>query len=395
MSQVRDYANEFSNVDPAFADDFHDIMGDLRRRCPVARSNDYAGYWVLTKFDDVRDACRDWQTFSSADGVRPHMAGKDVPLMYPEESDPPLHQEWRQILNPYFSPKLVDGWRAAIATISDELIDGFVGAGEVDLVSAFAQQVPLRTIFEVVLGLPDELARQCHQLADLAVFDGDIEVSTRALRELHGVAHGVVTSPDDDAGWGGAVNAIRNAVIGGAPASDYDRSSVLMMLILAGLETTTNLLSGALWRLAEDRELFDRVSADPDLIPAMVDECLRHEGIVALMGRRLARDVEMRGTTMRAGDWAMVSFASANRDSEVFENADEFDIDRGVNKHIGFGVGIHRCLGSHLARSESIVALDRIIARCAGLKLQDGAERAYRVRIARGLVRVPVVVDPA
>ncbi|HEY1282211.1 MAG TPA: cytochrome P450 [Acidimicrobiales bacterium] len=384
--------DRFSLLDARLAEDFHGVMGELRRHCPVPHSPDYAGYWVLTKYDDVRLAARDWKTFSSADGVRPHMHGSSSPLTLPEESDPPVHDLWRHILNPYFSPGAVGALLPAIARIADELLDEASSMSEVDLADAFARPLPLRVIFEQVLDLPADMAVECRILADRAVFGVDVNQSVAAAKALHDVACQVITAAGPDTPGSPIVEALRVATIDGQPAKLADKSSVLMLLIMAGLETTTNLINGALWRLAEDPAVFGRLQADPSIIPSAVEEFVRHEGVVAFMGRRLTRDIEVRGRQLAKGEWVMLSFASANRDSEEFDDADTFDIERSGNRHIGFGAGIHRCLGSHLARAEMIVALERFVARVAEMHLVPGARPAYSLRIARGLRSVPTVV---
>ncbi len=347
-------------------------------------------FWMMTRMDDIRAALQAPQLFSSR-AVVP--IDPDPPYMWiPEMLDPPVHTKWRQLLGPMFSPAAVARLEPRVAQRFDEILDDIASRGECDYVADVALRFP-NTIFMEIMGLPVGDADQ------FQVWETDIlhtgatgnEKSLQAMNEVIAYFAGLVAtrrqSPRDD-----LVSAAIGFEIDGQAVSDEDLLSMCLLLFMAGLDTVAMQLSYSMLHLATHDDDRRRVVEDPSLFPGAIEEFLRYYSFVT-PGRKITADSEFHGCPVKAGQMAFLPLVAANRDPAEFSDADRVLIDRDENRHIAFGAGPHRCLGSHLARQELRIGLMDWHARIPHYRLADGAEiREHGGQI--GLDNLPLVWDP-
>jgi cytochrome P450 len=362
----RDIFRDFDIDDPAFNENFFDVLDDLVEGCPVARSNVGTGYWLVTRQEDIRRVGQDWKTFSSAKGYQPNRPD-GLPYLYPEESDPPKHTAWRRALNPHLSPKAIDGYDVQIREDCNTLIDRFIDRGECEFISEFGAKLPGWAFFKNVMGVPVD---------DLDKLVEGVEMGTFAQPSrgdmVDTIAAGVEYEP-------------------GVPCPWEDRVSVIVDLTFGGIATTTFVMAGAVDFLARHPEQRRWLVENPDAIPRAVEEFVRCFPPVVALGRTCTRDVEVAGTEMKEDDFVMLMYGSANRDPAVVGNPTEIDLNRDSVLHSAFGVGVHRCIGSNLARLELKVTFEELLRRIPEFSIKPGTEPIYETGFLRTMKNLHIV----
>jgi hypothetical protein len=288
---------------------------------------------------------------------------------------------------PFFAPARVAAWRPKIEQLTDGLIGEFVDRGSCDAAQEYAQHIPVHVIAEM-LGVPssdsDQFRTWVHELLELAAID--FEVAVRALTEFQTYLNEQIAarrkSPGDD-----LISFLLGATLDGRPLNEDEVFGGCLLLLMAGIDTTWSAIGAALWHLADNQENQQRLRQEDELWPSAIEELLRAFAPVT-MAREVTTDVQFQGCPMKAGDPLLLPFPAANRDPEAFDAADEVQLDRPDNRHFAFGVGIHRCLGSNLARLELTVAVERFLARVPTFSLADPSA----VRWSGGQVRGPRVL---
>ena len=370
-----DASTSFDHNDPAFVADPYPAYAEMRAHHPVLHSDRYQGYWVLSRYDDVRRGLLDWETFSSATPgttsipVSVRRTFNEIPL----EVDPPEHTRYRAIVNRWFAKATVERLEPQIRSIAAELVDAFAGAGECDLVQEFALPLVGRSL-AVFLHLPQsEAPRWISWMED--IFHGrlhDPARADRASRELIDYLDGLAAdrrrAPRDD-----FFSLLATATFDGRPLTDLEIRGYTVVTFTAGHETTVNGIGNSLWHLSEHPEDRARLLAEPALLPTAIEEFLRHMSPIQLLGRNATCDAELHGETIRRGDVVALSYGSANRDERVFLDPDRCVIDRRPNRHLAFGTGPHACLGAHLARLEMRVALEEILRRMPDYEVAEAS----------------------
>ena len=358
----------------------------------MARSEKFRGMWVPTRSADIEEIARDTTTFSSRSPLVTEFGsmaefGFKVP---PISSDPPYHTEFRRLLLPYFAPARIAAWRPKIETLCDSLIDGFVDRGSCDAAQDYAQHIPVQVIAEM-LGVPkdasDQFRKWVHELLELAPTDFELAIST--LIEFHGFLTEQVedrrANPGDD-----LISFLLAATLDGRPLEEGEVFGGCLLLLMAGIDTTWSAIGAAIWHLAGNQENQRRLRDDDELWPSAIEELLRAFAPVT-MAREVTTDVDFGGCPMKAGDPLLLPFPAANRDPEAFADADQVLLDRPDNRHFAFGVGIHRCLGSNLARLELTIALQHFLNRVPAFHLADPGA----VRWSGGQIRGPRILPIA
>jgi cytochrome P450 len=392
---VSDWATDFDVLEPGYVADPFGIWDELRRKCPIAHSGRRGREWLPTRYEDVTAIAHDIEHFSSLDVVvipleidRP----EDGVLPYgfpPISADPPLHTWTRRLLLPWFSHRRVAEYEGLTRALCRSLLDAFVGDGRADAAADYAQQIPVRVVASIlgvqaeqadtfigwvrdVLEFADDMDRRVHAIGELInYFSSEIE-----LRRKH---------PGDD-----LLSYLLQVDMEGAPVEEGVVLGVAALVLIAGVDTTWSAIGSSLWHLATHEADRARLAKDPGLIPVAVEEFLRAYSPVT-MARVVTSDVEYAGCPMKAGDKVLMNFPAANRDPEMFENADTVVLDRAYNRHVAFGSGIHRCAGSNLARMELRVALEEWLRRIPEFQLADGAEVTWAGGQVRGPRLLPVV----
>ena len=354
----------------ACADDPHPVYQEMHARCPVGRENGLFGpSATLSRYDDVLWALKHPEVFSSKDVVK---IGNDVPLI-PLSIDPPEHAKYRRLLDPQFSPKRMAELEPEARALVNEIIDEFVASGECDFHEDFATPLP-STIFLALMGLPQEdLPQFLHWRDDTIRPQADENGTVDQKREAAGKAienyfetqiEEKRSHPDDR-----LLSTIVHGEIEGRPLTHDELLGTTHLLLLGGLDTVTATLDCMIVFLAQNPERRGAVIQDGSLVIGAVEELLRHQTPVMMVPRIVAQDVEMSGVKLVAGDGAILLIGAANADLDEFDDASDVRFDRERNRHLAFGGGAHRCLGSHLARLELVVALEEFHRRIPDYEL--------------------------
>jgi cytochrome P450 len=363
----------------------------MQEHAPVLRMD---GLVMISRHDDVMHALRHPELFSSnMDAID---IGNIRPLI-PLQIDPPDHVKFRRLLDPLFSPKEVAKLEPEVRRLVNELIDDFEASGECEFSDQFAIPLPC-TVFLALLGLPlddlDLFLRFKNAIIRPGGSDGDEarSIQRAAGQEIYAYFQSVVDArraePRDD-----LISGFIAAEVDGTRLSDNDILDICYLFLLAGLDTVTASLTCAVAYLARHPDRRDAITAHLALVPAAVEELLRWESIVPGVPRVAMNDVEISGETVRAGESVMCMIGAANIDPSEFPDADVVDLERTANRHLAFGGGLHRCLGSHLARLEMRVALEELHRRLPDYAIKAGETPRYTMGI-RAVEYLPLVFAP-
>jgi cytochrome P450 len=305
----------------------------------------------------------------------------------PITSDPPHHKPYKQLLLPLFTAEAMTGLEPKARAICNELIDKFIADGHCDAAQQYTRHIPVRVIAHM-LGVPetdsDQFIKWIHEILELGITDE--MVLMQATREMAEYFAGHIaerrTRPKDD-----LMSQLLAARIDGKPLDDRHLNGMLRLLLIAGIDTTWSGIGAALWHLARTPTDRDRLNAEPALMPTAIEEFLRAFSPVT-MAREVVKDTEIGGCPIKAGNMVLLSFPAANRDPAVFPDADKVIIDRTENRHSAFGLGIHRCVGSNLARLEMTVAVEEWLKRVPRFTL--AGEVAWSEGTVRGPRQLPI-----
>ena len=378
--------------------------GRLRERSPVHRSR-VLNAWVFTRYADVEAILRDFRRFSNRpDSVSPDRRRRrsvppraDWTMLF---LDPPDHTRLRSLVNQAFTPRVVDALEPHIRTVTHELLDAVDDPAGFDLMRAVAGPLPVIVIAEMLGVPPEDRARFAEWSHDRArILEPLVGARERERAAAAGEAFDAYflpiiqarrREPRDD-----IISALARAEEAGDALTERETLTMLRLLLIAGNETTTNLIGNGVLALLEHPEQLRLLREDPSRIPAAVEELLRFDTPVQLDLRGVADDCEMHGVRLRRGEPAVLALGAANRDPEAFDEPDRLDVTRSRSSNISFGRGIHHCLGAPLARLEARVALEVLLERYASLRLIGKRPDFRRAVVLRGLGSLPVRAAPA
>jgi cytochrome P450 len=395
IEPVGDWATDFDVLAEEYVQRPFAIWDELRTRCPIAKTDRRGRAWLPTTYDDVTTIAHDTSAFSSLDvsviAIVPEEGDEDkLPYgMPPISADPPLHTWTRRLLLPWFSHRRVDSYEEMTRDLCRSLIDGFLADGSADAARGYAQQIPVRVI-ATILGVPEEMSDTfTGWVRDSLEFADDPE---RRRRGNYGIGYYLWDqmqvrreSPGDD-----LLSFLLHAEVDGGPIDLAIVLGMAMLTLIAGIDTTWSAIGSALWHLATHEDDRRRLVAEPGLMPTAIEEFLRAYAPVT-MARVVTDDVTFGGCPMRRGDKVLMNFPAANRDPKAFDRADEVVLDRGENRHVAFGSGIHRCAGSNLARMELRVAIEEWLARVPDFRLDETQPTLWAGGQVRGPRQLPVV----
>lgn len=386
--------DQFDPYDPAFAAEYFDRLAEMRTRCPVAHSDHHGGFWVLTRYDDVRKVILDWESFTSEQGLsipKTHNALRMPPI----EVDPPEQRQWRKLMNHLLTPQILAKHEPGMRRIANELLDPIVERGEGDLAVEFARPYPGTIFFTELLGLPrDELA-DVLGWTHVVSFEAASPDLPNAFASLFQFCAEVLTKrKEQGVRREDLVDSLVYGDLEGTEPPFERKVAALIMLIIGGLDTSANLIGNIMNQLARDSALRDQFRDDPQLWREALEEFLRFEGPISGLARTATRDVEIGGKLIRAGDVVLCHYGAANRDPEQFDDPDVLNFGRETNRHIAFGLGVHRCAGSNLARIQIRIALEEILRRMPDIRLKPGADVQWVRGMAHGVSSLPVVFTP-
>jgi cytochrome P450 len=378
-------------------DFLYDVYAVMRRNAPFAHTDSPflsatpGGAWVATRYEECYRILQDWQHFSSnptPEGAE-QLAGDLVITM-----DPPRQQSFRKVLNPYFSPARMKALRPQIRSETDELIDAFIGHGEGDL-AAVAWRQPGIVFFKYLLGMPVDDVPLCVELTDTGLNGATEADRMAAWGGLYQHLHQAVSARAEQPPRDDMIDVLLGAEIDGEKLPFEMVVANAMLLVQAGLETTASAMSFAFHYLATQPHERDRLISQPDILPRAVEEFIRFGGSIHGIPRTVARETQLSGHTFCPGQSVLVNYAAANRDADQFPEPDRCILDRRENRHLGFGAGVHRCLGSNLARLEFTVGLEQVLSRMPDYTLAPDADPVFHGNsVTRGYRRIPVTFTP-
>jgi cytochrome P450 len=380
------------------------LYARMRQEAPVVRLIDphqNIPVWVVTRYKDVVEFLRDPRFTKDVrklpEGKRPgKMQARDGLSQHMLAADPPDHTRLRTLVSKAFTAHRVEGLRPRITAITNQLLDAVQARGSMDLLDALAFPLPITVIAEL-LGVPVEDRDQFRDWTTLMLnppADGNYERVEQAGKQFVQYLQTLVarrrSEPRDD-----LLSALLAVEEQGDRLSPMELMSMLFLLLVAGHETTVNLIGNGTWALLQHPEQLERLRANPALIDSAVEEMLRYRSPVETTTFRWApagTDVELRGQVIPAGESVVASLLSANHDPEQFPEPERFDITREPNRHVAFGFGVHFCLGAPLARLEATIAINLLLERMPRLRLAvDPAELRWRDGIlVNGLRQLPV-----
>lgn len=379
----------FDHLAPELGATLQDSLARMRSSCPVAHSDRHNGFWVVTKYEDIYRVAQDWETFSSAQGVAVPPLESSPVLNIPVEVDPPLQRVYKRLISTYFTPEAVSEWEKGTRTFATRLIDGFIDSGRCDFMKSFARPFPGVTFFELSLNAPTQDVERLAYMATRTTIPNHPEAA-ESFVGLGTWINEFVEQRSAREPIGDIVDGVVNAEIEGRPITRDEVVGILQLLILGGLETTGGALGHIILQFCRHPEIPESLRNTPELIPSAVEELLRLDAPMVCIARVATRDTELGGRQIKKGDRVLMYWASANRDADVFPNPDSFDLERSNKRHLAFGLGPHRCVGSNLARMNLRVALEELLGRLDDITLEEGAEIRYHSTFNRVPLALPI-----
>jgi cytochrome P450 len=383
---VEDLAPHLDLFDPSHSERLWEVLSYARTACPVLKTDADEGYYIVTRYDDLRAVLEDPETYSS---VQAGLRGVPLP-MPPLTEDPPRHIEYRRALNKYLSRSFLSRYAADVRDTARTLLDNLVPRGRFDFMTDYAIPFTSRNLARVILDDSNaERIQRAIAIATRISSEGDPQAffDMAALAEEFLQDRAASGSQRDD-----VLSAIVNGTVEGRPLTLQEQVGATMIMFTGGLDTTKAALGNIAFHLAEDPAL-ERRLRDPEWIKADLDEFLRYESPITFMARTVTRDTELGGCPLKPGDRVAVHYASANRDESRFEHADRLDFGRQRNPHAAFGLGPHRCIGMHFARLQIETAFSELLSRVTNLRIPQDAQVQTAVGIVLSPEHLPVAFD--
>jgi cytochrome P450 len=386
----RDYPallSTYDLFDPAQDEWKYDAFAYAREKCPIVHTSGGTGFWLITRYDDMRRILEDTDTFSSIQG-----SPAPTPItLGPLTADPPMHTGLRKLLNPVFSRTFSLRFEDEMRRNCRELIETFIDDGKVDVLNQYAGPFVSRTLARMVFDEkdPEKMARAI-DVVDRVTETGSPEAFfDLAMLSAEYLAAAMENPPEQE----GVLRSLVTGEIDGKPVPEEEALGSLNVTFLGGLDTTKSAIGHICYQIGLSPELETRVR-DPKWVRQDMDEFIRLQSPVATFARGIVADVEVGGIQMKAGERVLIRFDSANRDDAKFPNGSslQFDPPRGGNA--GFGLGIHRCIGAHLGRVQIAIAFEELLARITNIRLDcDPSDIHWKPGIANCPDRVPITFD--
>jgi len=392
---VTDWVHDFDHTDPRWTENPFPIWDELRAKCPVVHTDRFLGVYLPTTYEAVKEISYDTEHFSSRRVVVRNVRPEPPQPAPPITSDPPAHKPAKQILLPPFTPDAMAKLEPRVRAICNELIDAFIDQPGVDAAAHYTKHIPTRAIAHM-LGIPEKdgdlFIKWIHEILELGIHDD--ATLMRAVGDMTAYFAEQIearkTHPTDD-----LISTLMNARDkDGQPLTDAHVQGSLRLLLIAGIDTTWSGIGSSLWHLAKTPADRERLIAEPKLLPTAIEEFLRAYSPVT-MAREVMKETTVSGCPIKPGNMVLLSFPAANRDPAVFPDADKVIIDRKENRHAAFGLGIHRCIGSNLARMEMLVAIEEWLKRIPDFRLDPSRAVAWSEGTVRGPRQLPILLGKA
>jgi cytochrome P450 len=391
---VTDWIHDFDHTDPRWTENPFPIWDEIRAVSPVVHTDRFLGCYLPTTYEAVREIAHDTEHFSSRRVLvrdeRPEIQQHNAAP--PITSDPPGHKPAKQLLLPPFTPDAMTKLEPRVRAICNELIDEFIADGGCDAAARYTKHIPVRTIAHM-LGIPeadsDLFITWIHGILELGIKNEAILM--QSVQDMTAYFAGHIEQRKQQQPTDDLISYLMNARDkNGEPLDDTHVLGSLRLLLIAGIDTTWSAIGASLWHLAKTPGDRKRLVAEPGLMPTAVEELLRAYSPVT-MAREVLKEATVSGCPVKPGNMVLLSFPAANRDPTVFPDADKVQLDRKENRHAAFGLGIHRCVGSNLARMEMTVALEEWLKRIPEFRLDPAGVVTWSQGTVRGPRQLPLL----
>ncbi len=405
---VHDWTTDYDIFSKPYVKDPFPIWDEVREKCPVAHTERWGGSFMPTRYEDLFNIARDIEHYSSRNVLVADVAPADITGLEedpevteemmaqynvgapPITSDPPVHTWARKLLLPPFSANAIAKWEPETRELCRSLIDGFIASGHADGATDYAQQIPPRVIASM-LGIPKEEAPMFTEwvrgFLELGLTNAALQ--NESANNIFRYLNERIQEHKEKPGNGDLIDYLLNAKVDGEPVPEGHVLGTCFLILVAGIDTTWSSIGSALWHLAQHPDDRKKLIENPDVMPIAVEELLRAYSPVT-MARYVAADTEYGGCPIPEGSKVLMNFPAGNRDPRVFEDPDKVILDRAKNPHIAFGVGIHRCAGSNLARMEMKVSIEEWLRRIPDFHLVDPDNVTWAGGQVRGPRQMPV-----
>ncbi len=372
-TEERTPAREFPLQNERHLDQDPFVVFDHFRETPAFWCPDMGGFWVVTRYREVRDVLQDAGRFSSVNGSVPPMPPSMASSILPSVVDPPYVQTLRSIVLPFLTAQKIAALEPQMRAVASQLIGAVRESGRCEVVTQIARQYPIR-VFMDLYGMPFARKEELRLHAEMYLHDYEQrEVGWSSIQQImREEIRSRLDSPRND-----MLSGIAHAEIDGSPIDLEVAANLAANVLVGGLDTLPSVIGWTLRHLAEHPELRQRIIEEPSVVPTAVEEFFRIYSVVSKESRRVTHDIEFHGVDMRAGDRVMAMTALANRDSGEFEDPLNVNFDRKINRQLAFAAGPHRCLGSHLARHELEVLLHEWHTRIPDYRVPADATISY------------------
>ena len=389
----------FDPFDYEFHEDPYPTYRRLREEAPVYW-NEELGFWAFSRHADVLAGFKDWEHFTNTGGISlevGELSADSTAVLSILAMDPPRHDRIRALVSKGFTPRRVAELEPSVRARAVRYLERAREAGRMDFVADFAGKIPMDVVSEM-LGVPESDRDELRGWSDTILHREEgvrgvppegVAASGRLLRYFVDVVAARRRRPGDD-----LASALCAAELDGEKLYDKDIIAFLYLMIIAGNETTTKLLANAVYWLQRHRTVRKEVTEDPTLTPSWVEETLRFDNSTQLMARSVANDFVYQSHAMRRGQKVLLLIGSANRDEQVFESPDVFDVHRDTSQHLSFGRGTHFCLGAALARLEAKVSLEEVLRRIPDYEIDEARLVRVHSTNVRGFASVPMSFGP-
>jgi len=397
IERAEEFDTDLDQHSPEFMQDPYSKLAELRDRCPVAKSSSWDGFWIISGYQEIFDALHDTDVFSSA----PDENGKGVPpapgspQLAPIDFDPPEVAFYRSFLLKQMSPGAAKKLKPTITEMANGFIDEFIEKGEADASQQLFTALPAQLIL-LILGFDHTRWREwivwVHGFVHERV--ADPEGSMYKIMAMAGQIYTEITE-SRETGRPGLMTELINAEQDGRKLTDADLINTVFLLILGGMDTTAGLTGNSLLRIAADDALRQQILDDPGVLERGTEEFLRHGTPTIGLSRRVAKNAVFHGRQMKEGDRVVLMYAAGNRDPRVFTDPETLDLGRPDNRHMAFALGVHRCVGSNLARVMFKVMITELLTRAPDLKVDfDNVQRYPDAGDVYAVKHLPITFTP-
>jgi len=386
---------DFSNFDHHATNvrvDAETLWSEMRA-CPgLAKSDKHGSFHLVSRYEDLKKVLLDYETFSSASGIT--LPDQQIRSNHiPPEVDPPLQREYRRILQPFLTPQKVQERENDVRALAVELLENLKNQREVDFFSTFARPFPVFASLALI-GLPredgpfiDNVVMRLHQEIAANVRTGATDALTKYVKDALNSRQAQEIDPSQD-----LVCAIAAGSVEGRPLTFDEQVSMLRLLLIGGFDSTSFSIAMAIWQLAQRPDLQERLRSEPALLDKASEEFVRLASPATYLRRTITKPVELSGTQLEKGDRVLLCFGAANRDEKIFDRPDDAIPDRSPNPHLGFGLGVHRCIGAPFAKLEIRIALEETLKRFAGFRLDPNQEIRMSSGGNQGFLNLPLIL---